>query len=304
MSDQAGLFEAERGRLTRLAYRMLGERGAAEDVVQEAWLRWAKADLAAVASPGAWLTRTTSRLAIDALRKAKTRREDYVGPWLPEPMVEPLQEADDEDDDRAERISLGFLHVLERLSPDERAAFILHDAFDCDYEEIAAALGKSEPACRKLVSRARERVRSGRPRFETDRAQQQRVMEAFLAAAANGDAAAMKTLLTQDAIVYSDGGGKVRAALRPLVGPDDAIQVLLNVARKYASNWVTSTPVDVNGGFGVAVASEDGLHSIFTADIEDGRIAKLYVLRNPDKLVRAAEAISSPSPGPRSSRSD
>lgn len=289
--DAAGAFEAERPRLTRLAYRMLGERGAAEDVVQETWLRWAKVDTAEVNSPAAWLTRTASRLAIDALRKAKTRREDYVGPWLPEPVVEPLNTADDEDD-RAERISLGFLHVLERLSPDERAAFILHDAFDCGYDEIAAALGKTEIACRKLVSRARERVRSGRPRFETDRAQQQRVLTAFMDAAARNDATALKALLTEDAVVYSDGGGKVRAALRPLVGPDDATHVLLSVARKYAGQMTEVTPVEVNGQYGIAMSYKGQLHSLYTADIEIGRIAKLYIVRNPEKLARAAAVVS------------
>ena len=287
----AASFEAERARLTRLAYRMLGERGAAEDVVQETWLRWAKIDQSEIASPPAWLTRTASRLAIDALRRAKARREDYIGPWLPEPVVETPDEEDSEDE-RAERISLGFLHVLERLSPDERAAFILHDAFDCGYDEIAAALNKTEPACRKLVSRARERVRSGRPRFETDRAHQQRVMTAFMTAAAKGDAAAMKALLTEDAVVYSDGGGKVRAALRPLIGPDDAVHVLLSVARKYASQMVEVAVVDVNGQFGLAMSHDGRLHSLYTADIEHGRIAKLYIVRNPDKLARTADALS------------
>lgn len=283
-------FEQERPRLTRLAYRMLGERGAAEDVVQETWLRWAKTDTDAVQNPAAWLTRAASRLAIDALRKAKARREDYIGPWLPEPEVTPFDEEDGEDD-RAERISLGFLHVMERLTPDERAAFILHDAFDCGYDEIAVALNKSEVACRKLVSRARERVRSGRPRFETDRARQQRIVSAFMAAAFTGDAAQMKALLTKDAVVYSDGGGKVRAALRPLVGPDDAVHVLINVARKYRDVPGRAVPICVNGQFGLAVETAEGLSTIYTADIEDGRIARLFILRNPDKLVRAQAAL-------------
>jgi RNA polymerase sigma-70 factor (ECF subfamily) len=288
--SRAASFEAERARLTRLAYRMLGERGAAEDVVQETWLRWAKIDQSEIASPPAWLTRTASRLAIDALRRAKARREDYIGPWLPEPEVAAPDEADSEDE-RTERISLGFLHVLERLSPDERAAFILHDAFDCGYDEIAAALNKTETACRKLVSRARERVRSGRPRFETDRDQQQRVIGAFMEAAAKGDAAAMKALLTEDAVVYSDGGGKVRAALRPLIGPDDAVHVLLSVARKYAGQMAEVRVVDVNGQFGLAMSHQGRLHSLYTADIEAGRIAKLYIVRNPDKLARAATVL-------------
>jgi RNA polymerase sigma-70 factor (ECF subfamily) len=290
--DAAATFEAERARLTRLAYRMLGERGAAEDVVQETWLRWSKLDPDEVQSPGAWLTRATSRLAIDALRRAKARREDYVGPWLPEPVVEPLhKEEEEEEEDRAERISLGFLHVLERLSPDERAAFILHDAFGCGYGEIASALTKTEAACRKLVSRARERVRSGRPRFETSREQQQRVLTAFMEAAARNDATALKMLLTADAVVYSDGGGKVRAALRPLVGPDDATHVLLAVARKYRAEMAEIEPVDVNGAFGIAMSYKGRLHSLYTADIEGGRIAKLYIVRNPDKLARAQVAL-------------
>lgn len=285
-------FEAERARLTRLAYRMLGERGAAEDVVQETWLRWAKTDTATINNPAAWLTRAASRLAIDALRKAKARREDYIGPWLPEPEVAPFDEEDGEDD-RAERVSLGFLHVLERLTPDERAAFILHDAFDCGYDEIAVALNKTEVACRKLVSRARERVRSGRPRFETDSAQQQRVLMTFLAAAQTGDTAAMKALLTKDAVVYTDGGGKVRAALRPLVGPDDAVHVLASVARKYAGVIANIRQVSVNGQYGLAIEVEGALNTIYTADIENGRIARLFILRNPDKLERAEAALKS-----------
>ena len=283
-------FEQERTRLTRLAYRMLGERGAAEDVVQETWLRWAKTDTTTINNPAAWLTRAASRLAIDALRKAKARREDYIGPWLPEPEVAPF-DAEDSEDDRAERVSLGFLHVLERLTPDERAAFILHDAFDCGYDEIAVALNKTEIACRKLVSRARERVRSGRPRFETDSAQQQRVLLTFLSAAETGDTSAMKALLTKDAIVYSDGGGKVRAALRPLVGPDDAVHVLSSVARKYAGVTAQVRPISVNGQYGLAVELEGALNTIYTADIEDGRIARLFILRNPDKLARAEAAL-------------
>lgn len=284
-------FEAERARLTRLAYRMLGERGAAEDVVQETWLRWAKTDTSSIGSPAAWLTRAASRLAIDALRKAKVRREDYVGPWLPEPEVAPFEDEEDSEDARAERISLGFLHVMERLTPDERAAFILHDAFDCGYDEIAVALNKTEVACRKLVSRARERVRSGRPRFETDRAQQQRIVNAFMAAAFTGDAAKMKALLTEDAIVYTDGGGKVRAALRPLIGPDDAVHVLTSVARKYAGVPGRGFPVSVNGQYGLAIETAEGLSTIYTAEIENGRIARLFVLRNPDKLERAKAAL-------------
>lgn len=291
----AAAFEAERARLTRLAYRMLGERGAAEDVVQETWLRWAKTDTSTINNPAAWLTRAASRLAIDALRKAKARREDYIGPWLPEPEVAPFADEDGEDD-RAERVSLGFLHVLERLTPDERAAFILHDAFDCGYDEIAVALNKTEVACRKLVSRARERVRSGRPRFETDRAQQQRVLTTFLAAAQTGDTAAMKALLTSDAVVYSDGGGKVRAALRPLVGPDDAVHVLSSVARKYAGVTAQVRPISVNGQYGLAVELEGALSTIYTADIEDGRIARLFILRNPDKLARAEAALTPSAP--------
>ncbi len=291
MTTPESAFEAERARLTRLAYRMLGERGAAEDVVQETWLRWSKTDTATINNPAAWLTRAASRLAIDALRKAKARREDYIGPWLPEPEVAPFDEEDGEDD-RAERVSLGFLHVLERLSPDERAAFILHDAFDCGYDEIAVALNKTEVACRKLVSRARERVRSGRPRFETDRAQQQRIVNAFMAAAFSGDAAKMKALLTEDAVVYSDGGGKVRAALRPLIGPDDAVHVLLSVARKYKDTPGRGFPVAVNGQYGLAVETAEGLSTVYTADIEDGRIARLFIIRNPDKLERAKAALA------------
>jgi RNA polymerase sigma-70 factor, ECF subfamily len=224
MSDAAtDLFEEQRSHLRGLAYRMLGEMGAAEDIVQETWLRWRKAGAGEIRDPRAWLSTVAMRLALDALRSARIRRETYVGPWLPEPILPDDTRAFAEDTPEAHAelasdLSLALLHVLERLSPEERAAFILHDAFDCEYGDIAATLGKSEAACRKLVSRAREHVRHDRPRYSVTDDQHQNMLARFAQAVATQDAAALAQLLAPDAIAYTDGGGRVTAALNPIFG--------------------------------------------------------------------------------------
>src|SRR5512140_3050657 len=199
-------FEANRPRLTRLAYRMLGSVAEAEDAVQDAWLRWTKAG-SAVTDPAAWLVRVTTRLCIDRLRAAKAEREHYRGPWLPEPLIEPL--AND---------------------PVERAVFLLHDVFDEDYAAVAETLGRSEPAVRQLASRAREHVREARPRCSVSQEEALRLATAFMAAAAQGDMAGLSALLAEDAILVSDGGGKRKAALRVMVGPEDIVRLFGGLA--------------------------------------------------------------------------
>jgi RNA polymerase sigma-70 factor, ECF subfamily len=210
-------FEANRPRLTRLAYRMLGSVSAAEDAVQDAWLRWDRAG-AGVSDPAAWLVRATTRLCIDRLRAARTEREAYRGPWLPEPLIEPLTEDPLE---RAEDVSVAFLLALERLSPLERAVFLLHDVFDEDYAAVARALDRSEVAVRQLASRARDHIQTARPRFTVSQDEATRLAAAFAFAAASADLSGLASLLARDCIMVTDGGGKRKAALRIMVGRED-----------------------------------------------------------------------------------
>src|SRR5689334_6605346 len=230
-------FREHRTHLLGIAYRMLGEMGSAEDVVQEAWLRWRRIDAADIRDARAWLSAATVRLSLDALRKARARRETYVGPWLPEPILPDDMRAFAADApaaraELASDLSLALLHVLERLAPEERAALILHDAFDCDYAEIAAALEKSEAACRKLVSRARERVRTGRPRFAASRDAHRDLLLRFAQANTATDPHELTALLAPDAIAYSDGGGRVAAALKPIYGADKIGRFVTGLRRK------------------------------------------------------------------------
>lgn len=274
-------FETERGRLQRLAYRMLGSVSEAEDVVQDAWLRWTRA-AAEVNDPAAWLVRVVTRLCLDRLRAAKAEREAYRGPWLPEPLIEPMAEDPVE---RAEDVSVAFLLALERLSPLERAVFLLREAFDEDYAAIAEALGRTEPAVRQLAARAKAHVRDARPRYSVDRVEAERLAKAFLAASASGDAGAFAEILAQDAVMVSDGGGKRKAALRVLVGPDDIAGLFRGVAARSGPREVKAMRfARINGYPGVVLEFDDGLETIALEPGPDGRIAAIYVVRNPEKL--------------------
>jgi RNA polymerase sigma-70 factor (ECF subfamily) len=274
-------FEAHRPRLKRLAYRMLGSVSEAEDAVQDAWLRWERAG-AAVTDPAAWLVRATTRLCIDRLRAAKAERAAYRGPWLPEPLIEPLT-ADPVE--RAEDVSIAFLLALERLSPLERAVFLLHDVFDTDYAEVAQTLDRSEAAVRQLASRAREHVRDARPRFTVDQDHALKLAAAFAAAAHHADATALREMLTEDAVMVTDGGGKRKAALRVLVGREDILRLLEGL------RWRHGTPlferfeaVRINGLPGLILHFHDGPETLAFEPSEDGRIAAIYATRNPEKL--------------------
>jgi len=275
-------FEAQRPRLTRLAYRMLGSVTEAQDAVQDAWLRWDRAG-EGVTDPAAWLVRTTTRLCIDRLRAAKAEREAYRGPWLPEPLIEPLT---DDPVERAEDVSVAFLLALERLSPLERAVFLLHDVFDEDYGTVAETLGRSEPAVRQLASRARDHVKAARPRFSVSQDEAARLVTAFVAASSNGDMKGLAALLTEDAILVSDGGGKRKAALRVMVGRDDIVRLMEGLAwRGGGLSAVTDIrTARVNGYPGLVVSFGDGPETIAFQPGEDGLIAAIYMVRNPDKL--------------------
>src|SRR5690242_1571199 len=223
------LFQQHRPRLFGLAYRMLGTPADAEDVLHDAWLRWDAQDVATLDDPEAWLVTVTTRLALDRLRRARTEREHYTGPWLPEPMRTDAERAEAEAE-RSETLSLSFLLLLERLSPEDRAAFLLTEVFDYSYAEAAAILGIGEDACRQRVHRARTRLREGRPRFSVDAQAQRRMLERFVAAMAQPSLDALRALFAEDAIQISDGGGVVRAVLRPLHGAERLARLYMQIA--------------------------------------------------------------------------
>ncbi len=279
-------FETHRPRLTRLAYRMLGSVAEAEDAVQDAWPRWAAAAREEIADPAAWLARVVTRLCLDRLRAARARRETYVGPWLPEPLIEDLAEDPLE---RAEDVSVAFLLALQRLSPLERAAFLLHDVFDEDYASLARTLGREEAACRQLLSRARAHLKDARPRFSVPQDAAARLAAAFLDAARRNDATALAALLAEDCVLITDGGGKRKAALRPLIGRDDVLRLLAGLA--WRQSWPPFDrfrPARINGYPGLVLEDDEGAQTIAFQPGEDGRLIAIYIVRNPDKLRRAA----------------
>ena len=284
MSDLA-VFEAQRPRLRRLAYRMLGSVSEAEDVVQDAWLRWNRAE--GVDNPPAWLAQTTTRLCLDRLKSARARRETYVGPWLPEPLIE---EEPVDPVERAEDVSVAFLLALERLSPLERAVFLLHDVFDQDYAAVGAALGRDEAACRQLASRARGHLKEARPRYTVPQDQAMQLAAAFVRASASQDFEALERLLAKDAVLISDGGGKRKAALRPLVGREDVIALLRGLAWRgpWGSALPEMRPVRINGLPGVILRNDDGLSTMAFEPDGEGRLAAIYIMRNPEKLRHVA----------------
>ncbi|HEY8370692.1 MAG TPA: sigma-70 family RNA polymerase sigma factor [Thermodesulfobacteriota bacterium] len=276
--EAAASFDPLRPRLTRIAYRMLGSVADAEDVVQEAFLRWLDTDRGAVREPEAFLRRVVTRLCLDHLKSARHRRETYVGPWLPEPVVEA---AEGEIDD----VTLPLLLALERLSPLERAAFLLHDVFGVSYDEIAATIDRDPAACRQLASRARAHVRTARPRFPVPRERGLEIAEAFFTASRKGDMDRLRSLLAADVVVYADGGGKTPAATRPIVGLDDVLRLFASLAPVFAEKMSRLVRYGFVNGLPGFVTIEQGETLQTTAlDIEEGRIVALYVVRNPDKL--------------------
>ncbi len=279
----AAEFEALRPRLTRVAYGMLGSVAEAEDVVQEAWLRLGRTDRATIRDLRAWLTAVVGRLSLDALGSARRRRESYVGEWLPEPLVE-----DDGDDPTLdESVSTALLVVLERLSPAERTAFLLHDVFDLPFEKVAAVVGRSPAAVRRLAARARAHVEAGKPRFPADRAEEERVVAAFALAWREGDHAALLDVLDPGAVMRSDGGGRVHAAGRPLLGADRIARALLGLRRATArrGHAIEDRLARVNGAVGLVLVDREAT-SVVSLTIDAGRIAAIDVVRNPDKLRR------------------
>ena len=286
------VFEEHRPVLMGVAYRMLGRVADAEDVVQDAWLRWSAADRAEVREPRAYLVRVTTRLAIDRLRQVKARGEAYVGPWLPEPYVTDFGDTVPDTAERAvlaDSVSLAVLVVLESLSPLERAVFVLREAFGYPYADIAAMLDRGEPAVRQLAGRARRHVDEGRPRYEVDPAQRRDLTERFLAAAAEGDLAGLMEMLAPDVRLIGDSGGKSQAPLRILETADNVGRFLVAVAGKGVPE-MSFRFLELNGGPAVLVLSGDTPDSVFQVDVSAGRIRSVYIVRNPDKLRSLASA--------------
>jgi RNA polymerase sigma-70 factor (ECF subfamily) len=298
-SNPAASFEPYRQRLLGLAYRMLGSMADASDAVQEAYLRWHGADRDQVSDPRAFLMTTTARLCLDMLNSARARREEYVGPWLPEPVVDTAALAPDSRTELAEDLSFAFLLTLERLSPLERTAFLLHDVFDFSFTEVASALERNEGACRQLAARARAQVRALRPRGATEPsgkidAKHAQLISALAAATQSRDLHALTQLLASDVRVVTDGGGKVRAALNVVEGADNAARFLLEATRKRPDAWwrddFTMRLAIVNGLPGVIVDSSEGPVQTAALEIEAGVVRAIYVVRNPDKLRHLAPA--------------
>ncbi|OJW63054.1 MAG: RNA polymerase sigma factor SigJ [Sphingomonadales bacterium 63-6] len=274
-------FEQHRAMLLRVAYRMLGSMADAEDMVQEAWLRWARTDREAVEVPAAFLRRVVTRLCLDQLKSARARREDYSGPWLPEPVLDEEPEDD---------VTLPLMLALERLSPLERAAFLLHDVFGESFENIAGSLGRDAAACRQLATRARRNVQAERARFPVQREEGRQIAEAFFDASRSGDVAGLSTLLADQVSFYSDGGGKRPAVARVLRGRAIVSRALAAIARLTNMGFTGPARPEliqygfINGLPGFVTQESDGEIQTTALLLEEGRIRAIYVMRNPDKL--------------------
>ena len=276
--DAAAVFDPLRPGLVRVAYRMLGSIADAEDVVQDAFLRWLDVDRDAVREPGAFLRRVVTRLCLDRLKSVRRGRETYVGPWLPEPVVESVE---DEIDD----VTLPLLMALERLSPLERAAFLLHDVFGVSFEEIAETIGREPTTCRQLASRARTHVRAARPRFHMPKERGLEIAAAFFAASRSGDMQQLRSLLAADVTAYADGGGKTPAAMQPIVGLEAVMQVHASLVRIFAEKMSRIVRYGfINGLPGFVTIEQGDILQTTALEIEDGKIVGIYVMRNPDKL--------------------
>jgi len=284
LDQDVAAFEAHRRALTGLAYRMLGSRAEAEDVVQDAYLRWHAADRAAIEEPRRYLGTVVTRLCLDRMKSAQARRELYVGQWLPEPVVDEVFDGEAAGE-LAHDISVAMMLVLERLSPLERASFLLHDVFGLDFAEVARALNRGEAACRQLAARARAHIESGRPRFPASREDGHRLAAAFQAAMASGDTKAFAQILAEDAVLYSDGGGKRAAALNPIRGAERILRFFAGIARKNpALAAIAGRPATVNGLPGFVLRETDGSIDTMAIEHRDGRIVAIYLIRNPEKL--------------------
>ncbi|MDB5634108.1 MAG: polymerase sigma factor SigJ [Tardiphaga sp.] len=285
------LFETHRPRLLRLAYRMLGSLAEAEDIIQDAWLRWRQVDRTTVQSPSAFLSQIVTRLCLDLMKSARARRESYVGSWLPEPLIDPDVEPDQDE------LTLTLMMALERLSPLERAAFLLHDVFGVALDEVATTLDRDAGAVRQLAVRARRHVQAARPRYPVAPEEGTRIAEAFFAATRSGDINTLRAMLAETVVLQSDGGGKVDAFPNPIVGLERVLRRFSGLTRKmglqpaepFRAMWIDGLP-------GYASLERDGVLQTTALEIENGRITGIYMTRNPDKLHRVVAAMTPDDP--------
>jgi RNA polymerase sigma-70 factor (ECF subfamily) len=288
-ADPGALFVEHRAFLVGLAYRMLGSVAEAEDAVQEAFLRAQRAPDVDLASPRSWLATVVTRICLDQLRSARARRETYTGPWLPEPVRTDGADAvvQPPDPEHAESLSLAFLVLLERLSPLERAVFLLHEVFDYTHAEVASILQRDEAAVRQLLHRAKAHVKQERPRFAPDRDRHRELLMRFLGATGQGDLAALESMLASDVVARSDGGGKAVAALRPVLGADRVARFVVGVAKKGPAD-ARYELCEINGGPAVVWSDETGPRGVLTIEVEGDLITEIDIVVNPEKLARLA----------------
>jgi RNA polymerase sigma-70 factor (ECF subfamily) len=297
--ERTEVFEQHRGRLYGIAYRMLGSRAEADDIVQEAWLRWARAGHD-IRAPEAWLVTATTRLCIDRLRQLRAEREHYVGPWLPEPLTLDAAPPADRATELASDLSVAFLAVLERLAPEERAAFLLHDLFDSDYGDIAQILGKSEAACRQIVSRARRRVREDQPRVQVSAEARSRLLHRLVEAVQTQDPSKLIDVLAAEASWTSDGGGKTKAAKKVVRGAEHVARFATGVFHRYLAQLEFRDLV-INGEAGIGAFFQGRLLSVISIRTDGQRILDVFSILNPDKLRGlATHAVTTEAPGPSS----
>ena len=296
-TDPSATFEPHRRRLLGMAYRMLGSMAEAEDAVQEAYLRWHDTDRDIVKEPRAFLMTTTTRICLDVLKSARVQREEYVGPWLPEPITDTASLAPDAQTELAEDLSVALLLALDRLSPLERAAFLLHDVFDYSFSQVADALDRNEAACRQLASRARTRVKEARPRGLTPPRsatsidpKHQQLLSAFIIASQSGDIEALTRLLASDARIVTDGGGKVPAALNVIEGADRVAAFVAGVVRKGFTGDMSIRFQMVNGLPGLLIVGPNGLVQTSAFEFDGDAVTAIYIVRNPDKLKHLARS--------------
>jgi RNA polymerase sigma-70 factor (TIGR02957 family) len=284
-------FDGLRPRLQKIAYRMMGSVAEAEDIVQEVWLRWHATAKESIDNAEAWLVSVTTRMSIDRLRAAKIQREHYTGIWLPEPQMTDSPATPEEVAEQADDVSVAFLMLLERLTPEARAAFLLREVCDLDYGEVAEAIGKTEAACRKLVSRAKAQLRDDRPRYDVPRETHLRLLQSVAQAVGRGDFHAINALMAEDATLLGDGGGKVTSFPKPMLGGRRIAQLFYASCLRYKSELSVKLVV-LNGQWALLRFIEGELESALTFETDNERIVRILVQRNPDKLARIAAACA------------
>lgn len=284
--DRLEAFHNHRGLLFSIAYRMLGSAADAEDILQETYIRWQQSHDFEIRSPKAFLVTIATRLCINHLQSARVKREEYFGSWLPEPVLTDFMDKSLFASPADESLSVAFLMLLERLTPPERAIFILHEVFDYEYPQIAQILELSEANCRQVLHRARQHLKAGRPRFEAPRKKQEELIENFLQASAQGDMQGLLAMFSKDIVLYADGGGKATAVPNPIYGSDNVARFVLGGRKKFVPAEVVSRIAQVNGRPGIVTYLHGSPFAVISMEISEGVIRNIYIVRNPDKLAR------------------